>query len=83
LYNKSYEDKPNARKKENMAVRSLVDRKEIGEMAFRRRFNAIMDPANGLISASMACRWYSRGFSWLESIIKRFSFGDDGNQMVL
>jgi hypothetical protein len=48
------------RKKENMAVMTSVGRDEMGASALRRCLNARMDSSNDLISASMACRWYSR-----------------------
>ena len=47
-----------------------VGRDEMGASALRRRFSARMDSSNDLISASMACRWYSREFALLGSIVK-------------
>ena len=55
-------------KKENMRVVTSVGKDEIGANALRRYFNARMDSSNDLISASMACCWYSQEFASLGSI---------------
>ena len=63
-----------ARKKENMRVVISVGKDEIGASALRLYFSAWIMPrmdsgsSNVLISASMACCWYSQEFASLESI---------------
>ena len=53
-----------ARKKENMRVVISVGKDEIGASVLRRylnaRIEALRDSSNDLISASMACCWYSQ-----------------------
>src|SRR6266702_8565885 len=53
------------RKKENMAAKISGGRDETGASALRRSLNARMESSNALISASMACRWYSREFGFI------------------
>ena len=53
---------------ESMTAMSSVGRDEIGATALRRCLSARMDSSNDLISASMACLWNSREFTFLESI---------------
>ena len=51
-----------------MRVVISVGKDEIGASALRRYFSAWMDSSNDLISASMACCWYSQEFASLGSI---------------
>ncbi len=53
-----------------MAAKISGGRDETGESELRRSLNVRMDSANDLISASIACCWYSREFAWVGFIKK-------------